>query len=102
MRFGLDSKQHRFISETVVEPLSALGAQVYCYGSRARGDHSPFSDLDLMVEAQEEETEKLRREISRIEELVENSLFPFKLDLVLLTEFASAYRDSYEKDKVAW
>ncbi len=102
MRFGLSPEQHQFISESVVEPLTALGAQVYCYGSRARGDHSAFSDLDLMVEAEGQSIEKVRRELSQIEEKVEDSLFPFKLDLVLLSDFAAAYRDSYEKDKIAW
>jgi predicted nucleotidyltransferase len=36
----------------VVKPLLALGAEVFVFGSRARGDSQPFSDLDLMIEAE--------------------------------------------------
>jgi predicted nucleotidyltransferase len=46
----LDSDSQKFLKETReaikgVEP----GAEIYLFGSRARGDHKPDSDWDLLV-----------------------------------------------------
>lgn len=93
--FGLSPQQYEFILKTVALPVRAHGAELYCYGSRARGDHRAFSDLDLMIEGDQ----KLRSEIGLISETLQNSSFPFKVDLVLFSDFSEAYRDSYEADK---
>jgi len=95
MKFGLSDQQYHFILEKVVKPIETLQGQVWCYGSRARGDHKPFSDLDLMVECQQD----LTKPISQIQELLTESLFPFKVDLVQLRDFADSYKTGYEQDK---
>jgi predicted nucleotidyltransferase len=53
MKFGLNDQEYQFLLVNVVRPLEQQGAKVYCYGSRARGTHRPFSDVDLMVEGGE-------------------------------------------------
>jgi len=98
VKFGLTPSQYDFILETVDRPLSAQGATVWCYGSRARGDFTKFSDLDLMVETDQD----LSREVAAIREKLESGNFPYKVDIVLLQELAPAYRAGYEKDKVAF
>ena len=96
MKFGLPNAHYQFILNTVVQPLARQGATIWCYGSRARGDHKPFSDLDLMVESDDD----LSSEIGRIRQELENSNFPFKVEIVPLREFASSYVPGYQKDKV--
>lgn len=96
MKFGLTPEQYRYIFETVVKPLSPLGAKVWCYGSRARGDFKKFSDLDLMIEAPTD----LSSTIGAMSETLEKSNFPYKVDLVQLRDFAATYRPGYEKDKL--
>jgi predicted nucleotidyltransferase len=96
MKFGLTQDQYDFIKGVVALPLQAKGAAVYCYGSRARGDHRPFSDLDLMVESKS--PKELGLEAIRDE--LRDSSFPFKVDLVHLSEFAESYKPSYKKDRV--
>ncbi|MCC7403061.1 MAG: nucleotidyltransferase domain-containing protein [Bdellovibrionales bacterium] len=76
-----------------------LGAQIYCYGSRARGDHKPFSDLDLMVEVNTISPE-LESKVSEIQEQLTASNFPYKFDLVLSPQFADSYRPGYLRDRV--
>ncbi len=98
MRFGLTQEQSKFIHENVVEPIAKLGGRVFVYGSRARGDHQRFSDLDLMVEF----NRPLYPSLAHIQELLQNSNFPYKVDLVPYPEFAEAYKKSYQKDKVPW
>ncbi len=95
MRFGLTAEEYQFIQQRVVKPLEAIGAIVWCYGSRARGDNSPFSDLDLMVESEKDTS----REVAAISDFLEESQFPYKVELVLLSNFSKQYRQGYEQDK---
>ncbi|MEQ3723672.1 nucleotidyltransferase domain-containing protein [Alcanivorax sp.] len=98
MKFGLTEEEYGFITEQVITPLRAQGAHVFCYGSRARGDNQPFSDLDIMVEASVELSEL----ISQLQEQLTNSNFPYKVDLVELKDFAESYQSGYQQDKVPW
>jgi predicted nucleotidyltransferase len=96
MMFGLTPGEYAWILDEVVAPLTARGAQVYCYGSRARGDHGPHSDLDLMVEAKED----LSALVSLLQERLTESNFPYKVDLVQFRHFADAYKAGYLNDRV--
>ena len=42
-----------------LEPLERLGAKVYCFGSRVRGKGAKYSDLDLMVVADQRSIQQL-------------------------------------------
>ena len=95
MKFGLTKEQYQWIQKNVVTPINKKGGQVYCYGSRARGDHRDLSDLDLMVETDSEEL----IELGPFQECLENSDLPFKVDLVDFQEFAEAYKAGYLRDK---
>lgn len=94
--FGLTPSQYQFIYESVIAPLESKGAIVWCFGSRARGTHKEFSDLDLMVEG----PESLRAEIGQIREALSNSNFPYKVDLVLRSDFALSYVPQYESERI--
>lgn len=95
MMFGLTPAEYRYIVDTIVKPLEARGAQVFCYGSRARGDHQRFSDLDLMVES----TQDLAPLISGLQEQLSSSNFPYKVDLVEFRHFADSYKSGYLLDR---
>jgi predicted nucleotidyltransferase len=92
--FGLSDSDYRLIS-TLLSPLTEAGAKVWCFGSRARGDHHEFSDLDLMLESSND----LSREIGDLKEAFEESRLPIKVDLVQDRNFAEAYRSSYLEDR---
>lgn len=96
MKFGLTEQQYSYIQEIVVLPLRIKGASIWVFGSRARGDHSKFSDLDLMVECEDD----VSACVSRIQETLETGNFPFKVDIVLSKDFAESYRESFAADKV--
>ncbi len=96
MKFGLTPHEYNYIINSVVEPLKKEGAVVWCYGSRARGDHKEFSDLDLMIES----SQKNDALIGLIIEELENSNFPYKVDLVHFSDFADSYKKSYLNDHV--
>lgn len=96
MKYGLSDEQLQFLNETVVRPLRDQGARVWIFGSRARGDHRPFSDIDLMVESDTD----LFALVSRIQETLLESNFPFKVDLVQERDFAKSYRPGYLRDRI--
>ena len=95
--FGLSEKEFAFIRENIVEPLSSWGFTVYVFGSRARGDHQQFSDLDLLLEG---EYKKSKDKIALKKEMLEESNFPYVVELVAAAELAEAYSRQVEKDKV--
>jgi predicted nucleotidyltransferase len=96
MIFGLTEDEYALIERLVVEPLGQLGVRVWCFGSRARGDHRPASDLDLLVEAHDDVKGKLF-EIS--EDLIESD-FPYKVDLVDQKSLAKSYGAQIERERV--
>lgn len=100
MKFGLKEADYQYITDTVVNPLKQRGLSVYCFGSRARGDHKPFSDLDLMIEGPvSDQVQQLK---GAIEESLSKENFPYKVDLVLFEEYADSYKASYRQDRTAW
>ena len=96
MKFGLTDEQINFIHKTVLIPLQKKGAKIFFYGSRARGDYKKFSDLDIMIEADQ----SLSKELGEIKNQLENSNFPYKVDLVEYKDFADSYKEGYLKDRV--
>ncbi|MFN8790023.1 MAG: nucleotidyltransferase family protein [Bdellovibrionales bacterium] len=100
MKFGLNPSQYEFILQKVIGPIRLLGAEVYCFGSRARGDHKSFSDLDLMIEGKKDQS--LETKVAEIREMLTNSSFPFKVDLVFYEDFVDSYKADYQKQKALW
>lgn len=96
MMFGLLCDEYDFTLRTVVNPLKACGAEVWCFGSRARGDHRRFSDLDVMVESARD----LTKDIGDIQEKLIDSRFPYKVDIVQYKDFAESYRQNFLRDRV--
>ncbi|MFO7884959.1 MAG: nucleotidyltransferase domain-containing protein [Desulfobacteraceae bacterium] len=54
--------------------------QVYIYGSRAKGNYQPGSDIDLAIKGKQVTTSQLYRIESELDDL----LLPYKIDLSLL------------------
>ena len=96
MKFGLNEYEYQFILKMIVTPLIKKGARVWCFGSRARGSHQPFSDLDLMIESAVD----LSREIGAITEKLIESDFPYKVDIVQEIQFADSYRTNFLKERI--
>lgn len=96
MKFGLTAAEFRELEENLLRPLKQLGVRVWVFGSRARGDHKPFSDLDVMVESPVDISGRL----SDIREHFTEGNFPYKIDLVELKDFAESYKAGFLKDRV--
>jgi predicted nucleotidyltransferase len=98
MRFGLSDSEYLFLFENLVAPLKAKEARVFLFGSRATGKFKKFSDIDLLFQ---ESSKPIRNaEIYLLLSSIEESAFPYKIDLVRSTELAQSYRASVERDKI--
>ncbi len=98
MSFGLSDSEQSFLIENLVTPLKKMGARVFIFGSRATGKYKKFSDVDLLF--QETSKSISNAEIYLLISNIEESNFPYKIDLVRNSELAQSYRASVEKDMV--
>jgi predicted nucleotidyltransferase len=95
MNFGLNEHEYQFISNNFVIPFQRRGAVIWCFGSRARGDHHQHSDVDLLVSG----PESLRVELGNYREIFEKSNFPYKVDIVFESDVAQSYRASILQER---
>jgi predicted nucleotidyltransferase len=98
MKFGLEDRHFQLIQTILIEPLKAKGAKVWIFGSRARGKHHRFSDLDVLFESGSTPIET--GEIGAINEALEDSALPIKVDIVDIRFLAESYRHSALSDRV--
>ena len=99
MKFGLSDDQFRFLFQTVIEPLKKMGFQVYIFGSRARGQHHPFSDIDILFEGNS--SPDLNTKIIQIKQEAQDSNFPFKIDLVYSPDLVEGYKSNVLQNRIS-
>ncbi len=95
MKYGLSAQELKLIEAIVAKPLAEVGAKLWVFGSRARGDYSRYSDLDLLIDSKED----ISRLVEGINEILIESNFPYIVDLVLDSNLDKDYRPFVEKDK---
>jgi uncharacterized protein len=96
MKFGLDPKEFEILDQLLLQPLRNHGAKIWVFGSRARGDHKKYSDLDVLYQAGNLPSGLMYDIKTNLEE----SKLPIKVDIVNDSELAKSYRESVEKDRV--
>lgn len=98
MIFGLTDSEYSFLLENLVNPLKAKGARVFLFGSRVTGKYKKYSDIDVLY--QEASTPIPNAEIYLLLSNLEESAFPYKVDLVRSKELAQSYRSGVERDMI--
>lgn len=99
MKYGLTDEQFETLTKLVINPLKANGAIVWIFGSRARGDHRSFSDIDVLFDVKDS-NELPKGFLSKLKEAIEESRLPFKVDLVNVNEMAESYKVGALKDRI--
>lgn len=96
--FGLTQDDWQTVVHLAIEPLiGTYHARTWVFGSRARGDARPFSDLDILIETQEPLAPSV---LAEMRAALEDSNLPVKIDLVDLSTLAQSYRDQVLKERV--
>ncbi|WP_374074878.1 nucleotidyltransferase family protein [Bdellovibrio bacteriovorus] len=93
MKWGMTDEQYSILENLVIKPLKSHGCEVYIFGSRAKGSHHPHSDVDLLFKKSDGKPFPAGF-LSEIKEQIDESRFPFIVDLVDEQELAQSYRDS--------
>ena len=85
------------LREFLREYFKSRSVEIYLFGSRARGDNSEFSDVDLAVIAKE----SVEDDLVVLKEIIENSNLPYKVDLVDVSENESLM-ETVLREGVKW
>ncbi len=97
MKFGIESQNFDFIKKTLIDPIHEQGGKVWIFGSRARGNFHPYSDLDVLIQIN---TAHSKRILETAKEKLEESNLPFKVDIVLEENLAESYRKQIQQERV--
>ena len=90
----ITSEQHKTVLELLRQHLP--GTDAWVYGSRAKWNARPQSDLDLVVFA----TPEQRRQVRALGEAFEESNLPFRVDLFVWSEMPRSFRPQIEAEHV--
>jgi predicted nucleotidyltransferase len=75
-------------------------ADVYLFGSWARGAQRPTSDIDVAIESAEPPLP--RALLASLREALEESTIPNRVDVVDLAETDAAFRDRVRREGILW
>ena len=87
------------LKEMVLDFLRDKPIRVILYGSRARGDHRPGSDVDLALST-EGEIDRLL--LANLRELLEESTIPYKVDIIDLKHTSEVFQAEIMKEAIVW
>lgn len=73
--------------------------KIFLFGSRARGDNAPASDVDIGIIHGPGFN---KGKISLLRERIEESNIPYKVEIVDLMETSERFRDSVLKEAILW
>jgi hypothetical protein len=83
----------------VLDELAGQAVRIFLFGSRARGQAAPGSDIDIALLAP---TRLPRALISRLRESLEESTIPLRVDVVDLGAADEAFRQAVLAEAVEW
>ena len=97
----MDRQQLTALSEAFIRSLLQKrlppGTPVYLYGSRARQDQRWNSDYDLWIDGDPPVSV-----LAEIDELLEESFVPFRVDIVTSSRLRGRFGDQVRKDSMRW
>lgn len=98
MKFGLSDQQMEILNKLLILPLKNKKAKVYVFGSRTRGKHHPFSDIDILFE--ESPSDPISEaEILKIKDALEESHLAVKVDIVSSKNLAKSFAEIVHNEK---
>lgn len=87
------------VRNMVLEALAPVNAEVYLFGSQARGDVWTLSDIDVAVEPCEPLPAGL---LARLREALEESTIPVRVDVVDLSDSDEDFRQRVRAEGIRW
>jgi predicted nucleotidyltransferase len=98
MNLYIEQRHLELVKKILTDNLKNAGVTVYVFGSRATGRAVKYSDLDLAVDYSGAE---LPFEIyTKLKNAFENSLLPYKVDIVDLNTISEEFKNNIKNDLV--
>lgn len=92
---SLEPCHYEHLMDIIQRSMAGIQGRVFLFGSRARGNPRPASDIDLAVSL-----DNAGVTISRLRENIENSLLPFTADVVDLASCGPALADEIQREGI--
>lgn len=71
--------------------------KIWLFGSRARGDNTSCSDIDIAIEGK-----NIEKDLISIKEIIEESNLPYKIDIINLVEASEYLKIEIKKEGILW
>jgi predicted nucleotidyltransferase len=96
-----DRKLEQEYKDKITKLLVALfpHAKIYLFGSRATGTNSPFSDIDIAIDAGKQLP---ITDIDEANSIMASLNIPYKVDIVDFHHISSTMQEIITKEKVIW
>ena len=91
-------KSIRNLKSLVIELFKEENVILIFFGSRARGDHSRVSDIDIGIPDKSLD----RKKLILLKEKIDNLNFPYTVDVVDLSKVSEAFRETVLRDGIIW
>ena len=87
--------------KTLIEIISQHlpSAQIFLFGSRARKDNTPQSDIDIAIDNKNKIEFFI---LSTIKETIDESTIPFTVDVIDLNNISEEFKNQILKDGIIW
>ncbi len=93
-----DVRSIKDVEKIIKEIFKGKKVKVFIFGSRARGEHTPRSDLDIGFLSEED----ISYELSILREFLEESNLTFVVDIVDLNRTSKDFREAVMKEAKLW
>lgn len=95
MKIYLDDRYLKIVKDAFVQ--ANIVGEIYGFGSRVRGDHREYSDLDLVIKSNEPNGLK---KIGALKTLLEESNLPVTVDVVEWEQISKEFKKRIEPELV--
>lgn len=94
--FGLEDRHINFIKEMLKKNIPNPEAKFYIFGSRAKGNNRPYSDIDIAIDY----CDLTSVQKSKLKSDFENSTFPYEVDIIDLNTIKENFKNIIKDDLI--
>ena len=100
INFAYEQKYFNIVKRIILDRLGKYFCHVFLFGSRARNDFKRGFDIDVGIEGLD--VEVFRTERSKIIFEIEESIVPYRIDLINFDKVSEDFKKETMKEVVEW
>ncbi len=91
-----------FLIKEILKNNLSKGTKVFLFGSRAMGHYSRSSDIDIGIMPSSNNEESLERKLTQIKEAIDESVIPYKVDIIDFSKVSDKFKVEALKNTIEW